>query len=137
VVGQTVKITPDTNLLVRAITGDDARQSKIAQSELERADSVALALPALCELVRVLSRGYGIGSLQIVEAIRRLMDGANVVSNRAAVEAGLALLEAGGDFADGVIAYEGASLGADVFVSFDRKATELLRARGATVRLLP
>src|SRR5438034_694577 len=116
-----MKITPDTNLLVRAITGDDARQSKIAQSELERADSVALALPALCELVWVLSRGYRIGSAQIMECIRRLIDSTNVVANRAAVEAGLALLEAGGDFADGVIAYGGASLGADVFVSFDRQ----------------
>jgi predicted nucleic-acid-binding protein len=41
--------------------------------------------------------------------------------NRPAAEAGLALLDAGGDFADGVIAYEGSWLGADAFVSFDKK----------------
>ena len=56
--------------------------------------------------------------------------------NRPAVEAGLALLEAGGDFADGVIAYEGNWLGAEVFVSFDKKAVELLQAQGQSSRLL-
>lgn len=41
--------------------------------------------------------------------------------NRSAVEAGLAVLEAGGDFADGIIAYEGNWLGGETFVSFDKR----------------
>ncbi len=131
-----MKITADTNVLVRAIVGDDARQSKAAQAALAKADVVALALPALCELVWVLSQGYKISASDIAEAIRRLMNGANVVVNRPAAEAGLALLEAGGDFADGVIAYEGSWLGANTFVSFDRKAVKLLEAKGEPVRLL-
>jgi predicted nucleic-acid-binding protein len=131
-----MKITADTNVLVRAITADDARQSKVAQAELASADVVALALPALCELVWVLSQGYKIPSVEIAEAIRRLMNAANVVANRPAVEAGLALLDAGGDFADGVIAYEGSWLGAEVFISFDKKAVKLMEARGESVRLL-
>jgi hypothetical protein len=48
----------------------------------------------------------------------------------------LAMLEAGGDFADGAIAYEGRWLGADTFVSFDARAVELLKAQGQTARLL-
>jgi predicted nucleic-acid-binding protein len=56
--------------------------------------------------------------------------------NRPAAEAGLALLNAGGDFADGVIAYEGSWLGADTFISFDKKAVKLMKARGGSVRLL-
>jgi predicted nucleic-acid-binding protein len=131
-----MKITADTNVLVRAMTGDDERQSKIAQTELTNADVVALALPALCELVWVLSRGYGLPSAEIAEAIRRLMNSMNVVVNRPAAEAGLALLNAGGDFADGVIAYEGSWLGADTFVSFDEKAAKLVEAQGESVRLL-
>ena len=131
-----MRITADTNILVRAVTGDDARQSKLAQVELQAADVVALTLPTLCELVWVLSQGYRIGAPDIAETIRRLMNGANVSTNRPAVEAGLSMLEAGGDFADGVIAYEGRWLGADVFLSFDKKAAKLLRARGETVRLL-
>ena len=132
-----MKVTADTNVLVRAITGDDARQSKVAQAALAKADVVALALPALCELVWVLSQGYKIPSAEISEAIRRLINGANVVVNRPAAEAGLAVLEAGGEFADGVIAYEGSWLGADSFVSFDKKAAKLMDALGVSARLLP
>ncbi len=131
-----MKITADTNVLVRAVTSDDARQSKVAETELANADVVALALPALCELVWVLSQGYKIPSAEIAEAIRRLMNGGNVVANRPAVEAGLALMDAGGDFADGVIAYEGSWLGAEVFVSFDKRAVKLMETQGESVRLL-
>ena len=131
-----MKITVDTNVLVRAITGDDESQSKVAQLELAKADVVALALPALCELVWVLSQGYKVPFADIVEAIRRLINAGNVVVNRPTVEAGLSLLEAGGDFADAVIAYEGSWLGAEIFVSFDRKAVKLMEARGESARLL-
>ena len=51
-----------------------------------------------------------------------------------AVEAGLAILDQGGDFADGAIAYEGASLGAEEFVSFDKQAVKLLRSQGKHAR---
>jgi predicted nucleic-acid-binding protein len=70
------------------------------------------------------------------EAIRRLVNSANVVVNRPAVDAGLAILDGGGDFADGVIAYEGSWLGADTFVSFDKKAVKLMEAEGGSARLL-
>jgi predicted nucleic-acid-binding protein len=130
-----MKITADTNVLVRAVTGDHPQQSKAARTVLKNADVVALAIPALCEMVWVLSQGYKIPPRDIVEAIRRLMNGANVLVNRPAAEAGLALLDAGGDFADGVIAYEGNWLGADSFVSFDKKAVKLMQAQGGSARL--
>jgi predicted nucleic-acid-binding protein len=85
----------------------------------------------------VLSQGYKISSGDIAEAIRRLMNGENVVVNRPAAEAGLALLDAGGDFADGVIAYEGSWLGADTFISLDKKAVGLIKAQGKSARLPP
>jgi predicted nucleic-acid-binding protein len=129
-----MKITADTNVLVRALTEDHPEQSKAAQQALSKAEVVALAIPTLCELVWVL-RSYKIQPGDIVEAIRRLLNSANVAVNRPAAEAGLALLEAGGDFADGAIAYEGKWLGADVFVSFDRKAIKLIEAQGGSARL--
>jgi predicted nucleic-acid-binding protein len=131
-----MKITADTNVLVRAITGDDRRQSDVAQKELARAEIVALTLPSLCELVWVLLQGYKTPVRDVVRAIRGLIDAGNVAVNRPAVEAGLALLEAGGDFADGVIAYEGSWLGAETFVSFDQKAIKLIEAQGQAIRLL-
>jgi hypothetical protein len=64
------------------------------------------------------------------------MKSANVVMNRPAVEAGLSALDAGGDFADGAIAYEGGWLGAEEFVSFDSKAVSMLQSQGVRARLL-
>jgi len=133
--GQAVKITADTNVLVRALTGDHAEQSKIAQLALRKADIVALTIPTLCELVWVL-QGYQIRSSDIAETIRGLLNSANVVVNRSTVEAGLAFLDAGGDFADGAIAHEGNWLGADTFVSFDKKAVRLMGAQGKSSQLL-
>jgi predicted nucleic-acid-binding protein len=133
---QSVKITADTNVLVRAITGDDPVQSAIARTELANAELVALGLPSLCELVWVLARGYKIPRSDIAETLRRLIAAENVAVNRPAVEAGLAVWEAGGDFADGVIAHEGTHLGAEAFVSFDRQAVNVLRGQGESARLL-
>jgi predicted nucleic-acid-binding protein len=131
-----MKMTADTNVLVRAVTEDQEQQSRAAQSALKKAELVAMPMPALCELVWVLSQGYKIPPTEIAEAIRRLINGANVVVNRPAAEAGLAVLDAGGDFADGVIAYEGKWLGADTFVSFDKRAVKLVEAQGGAARLL-
>ena len=132
-----MKITADTNVLVRALVGDDAKQSKAAQAVLRDAEVVAVALPALCELVWVLAQGYRVPLPEIAQAIRGLLNAENVVLNRTAAEAGLAVLVEGGDFADGVIAHEGSWLGADDFVSFDKKAVKILRAQGTPARLLP
>jgi predicted nucleic-acid-binding protein len=93
-------------------------------------------VPALCELVWVLSQGHKIPSVEIAEAIRQRINCGSVMVNRSAVEAGLSALEAGGDFADGVIAHEGGSLGGEIFVSFDKKAVKLLESQGRLVGLL-
>jgi predicted nucleic-acid-binding protein len=131
-----MKITADTNVLVRAAVQDDAHQARRAAKVLQEADLVAVPIPVLCEFVWVLRRGYKKSVSDISDAIRRLMNGVNVVMNRPAVEAGLSILGAGGDFADGVIAYEGAWLGAEEFVSFDSKAISMLQSQGSRARLL-
>jgi predicted nucleic-acid-binding protein len=130
-----VKITPDSNVLIRAITEDDPRQSAAAQKSLKDAELVGLTLPALCELVWVLARGYRIPAREIGDTVRRLAEAANVAVNRGAVEAGLQMLENGGDFADGIIAYEGRWLGCDTFLSFDKKAIKLLAAAGRKTQI--
>jgi predicted nucleic-acid-binding protein len=131
-----MKITADTNVLVRAVTEDHEHQSRAAQAALKKAELVAIPISALCELVWVLSQGYKVPLSEIAEAIRRFINGANAVVNRPAAEAGLAMLDAGGDFADGVIAYEGNWLGADTFVSFDKKAVKLIETHGGPARLM-
>lgn len=131
-----MKIVADTNVLLRAIVGDDARQSQAAIEAMEQAEIVAVSLHALCELVWVLHHRYDVSRADIAAAIRQLLNTQNVVLNRPAVEAGLLVLDAGGDFADGVIAFEGQWLGGETFVSFDQKAVALLTAAGHSTRLL-
>jgi predicted nucleic-acid-binding protein len=134
--GQEVKITVDTNVLVRAAVGDDVEQSDAATKLMARAKMVAIAVPSLCEFVWVLRSVYRFQSSDIAEAIRTLLAAENVETNRAAIDAGLTVLDAGGDFADGVIAYEGRWLGAETFVSFDKKAVEMLTEQGMAARAL-
>jgi len=131
-----VKIAPDTNVLVRALVADDPKQSKLAQAALANAERVAVTPPALCELVWVLSRGYGVANADISAAIRRLIASASVEADRPLIEVGLAMLDAGGDFADAIIAFEGAALGADTFASFDKDAVKLLKKQGQNALLL-
>lgn len=131
-----MKITVDTNVLIRVAVQDDKHQAHLAAKALQEAALVAVPLPVLCEFVWVLRRGYKISTTDIAEAIHRLMNCNNVVMNRTAVEAGLSILAAGGDFADGVIAYEGNWLGAEEFISFDKKAVSILQSQGKSTRLL-
>jgi predicted nucleic-acid-binding protein len=131
-----MKVAVDTNILVRAAVCDDPVQASIATKVLTDAELIAVATPCLCEFVWVLLRVYGFQPSDAAAAIRALLAAANVEVNRPAVEAGLSVLEAGGDFADGVIAYEGNWLGGETFVSFDKKAVALLTAQGQSARLL-
>ncbi len=126
----------DTNILVRAIVRDHPGQAAIAATLLRNAKVIAVAIPCLCEFVWVLRTVYRFQRPALAAAIRSLLEAQNVEMNRPAVEAGLAMLDAGGDFADGAIAYEGRWLGGETFVSFDREAVEMLRAQGHAGRAL-
>ena len=111
------------------MTNNSVRRHKV----LREAAIIAVALPSLCEFVWVLRRVYGLDLTDIATAIRALLDTANLVVNRPAAEAGLAMLEAGGDFADGVIAHEGNWLGGERSV-VDRKAVDRLLEQGSRLR---
>lgn len=131
-----MKITVDTNVLVRGVVRDDVTQAKAADKTLKEASLIAVPLACFCEFAWVLRRVYSFDQADIATAIQALLATGNVVTNRPAVEAGLALLAAGGDFADGVIAFEGTWLGGETFASFDRKAVTLLSKQGEETRLL-
>jgi predicted nucleic-acid-binding protein len=131
-----MKIVADTNVLLRDALHDDPHQARIAAKLLESAELVAIPVAVFCEFVWVLRQGYKKPAAEVADAIRRLLRSATVVTNQPAVEAGLELLETGGDFADGAVAYEGYWLGAEEFVSFDKQAVSLLKSRGKRARLL-
>ena len=126
-----VRITADTNVLVRTIVQDDEAQAATAQALLLQATVIAVPIPVLCEVAWVLGRGYGHGADEVAAAIRAIIRIDTVVTDAPAAEAGLAALRAGGDFADGAIASQGERLGGAVFASFDRSAVAMLRRHGA------
>jgi len=129
-----VKIAIDTNVLVRMMVNDNSAQKKLALQEMNKATSIAVSVSSLCELVWVLSRFYHFNSATIEHAISTLIETDNVITNRPVVDAGLRMLRAGGDFADGVIAFEGRQLGADEFVSFDKSANKKLVSQNYSAR---
>lgn len=131
-----MRITVDTNVLIRAVLQDDPHQGPIAARLMMEASLIAISLPSLCEFVWVLRRGAKLSTADITQSIRDLIGASNVAINRSAVEAGLTMLEAGGDFADGVIAHEGRWLGGEEFCSFDKEAITLLAQSGQPARLL-
>ena len=129
--GRGVKITADTNVLLRAVVQDDTVQAAMAQALLLRATVIAVPIPVFCEFARVL-RGYGYRAGDIAAAIEAIADIDAVATDSPAVDAGLAALRTGGDFADGAIASQGGRLGGTVFASFDRSAVTRLRSCGAS-----
>ncbi|EFO28678.1 toxin-antitoxin system, toxin component, PIN family [Roseibium sp. TrichSKD4] len=134
--GNRMRISVDTNVLARAVLQDDANQAETASKMLREASLIAVPLPCLCELVWILRRGAKLSKEDVAQTIRDLLEAGNVVMNRPAVEAGLAVHEAGGDFADGIIAYEGNWLGGETFVSFDKRAIDVVSKQGQATTLL-
>ena len=130
--GRGVKITADTNVLLRAVVQDDTAQAAMAQALLLRATVVAVPFPVFCEFAWVLRRGYGYRAGDVAAAIEAIADIDAVATDSPAVDAGLAALRTGGDFADGAIASQGGRLGGTVFASFDRGAVTRLRSYGAS-----
>lgn len=131
-----MKITPDTNVLLRAILNDDVAQSARARSLLAESEEVVLTFVALAELDWVLRKQAKWPRAVVVEVLRGMLSKPNVRCARWTVEEGLAALEAGADFADGIIAYDGAWQRGETFATFDQRAAAVMRDRGTDVLLI-
>ena len=131
-----MRATIDANVLLRAVTKDPPQEALLAAELLERADILAIPLVSICEMVWVLKRLYKKNRRELGDAVRHLLQIEKTRLDRPAIEAGLAFLEAGGDFSDGVIAFEGRRLEGETFVTFDRKAASVLKAANKPYLLL-
>jgi predicted nucleic-acid-binding protein len=131
-----MKAIVDSNVLIRAAVRDNARQARIAASLLRDAEVIVVSLTSICEFVAVLRSVYKIGREDVITALRALLDAGNVEINRPAVEAGMTVMNAGGEFADGVIAYEGRWAGGETFVTFDKNAFPVAAVLGNKAKLL-
>ena len=89
---RTLKIAPDSNVLIRGVVRDDLAQADVADRLMRTASSIYIALSCLCEFVWVLRRVYRLPNARVHAAILSLYNTHNVVLDRPAVEAGLDFL---------------------------------------------
>jgi predicted nucleic-acid-binding protein len=129
-----MRIAVDTNVLVRFLAWDEEDQAAAAAQAIEAADAVVISTIVLCETVWVLRRAYKLPHPEIAATLRALIESKPVEVDRPAAEAGLALLERGGDFADGVILSDAERARAASLVTFNQALGAL--ARPERVRLL-
>lgn len=122
-----MKIAVTSDVLVRAVLRDDETMSFAAERLLKNADLIAVTIPAISEFVDVLQRKHALEAKAIANAVRSLVNAANVRADSSAISAGLAMLRIGGTFDEGVIAFEAQRLGANRFVSFDPESVERIK----------
>jgi len=128
-------IALDTNVLVRYVVEDDARQAARAASLIEGAiaagESLFVSDVVLCEFVWVLGASYGVPRATIGATLRELLRAKHLAfSATDRLARAVAAFGAGrGDFADYVIREQALAAGCDRVATFDRA---LLREAGFT-----
>lgn len=127
----------DTNVFVRYVMQDDARQSPRATRLIESLsadDPGFLPVVVLVELAWVLSGSYGLGRGLVAAAIEALLRSKELVIDRADL-VGQALsrfASAGADFADALIERIATAAGCTATLTFDAGA-----AKSAGMSLVP
>lgn len=119
----------DTNILVRAILGDDPKQSPLARKAIEKARGIAVPVTVIVEVAWVL-KSVGWNRQQIVDALGTLLLQPTVHMDQAAavLEALDAYKTGPADFADYLTLHLSKAMGARKLLTFDRK---LAKAPGA------
>lgn len=127
----------DTNVLVRYLTQDEAKQARLANRLIEETlspdDPGFVSQVALVELVWVLESGYGCDRIEVASIVERLLRSKSLVIERGdVVWPALRVFAAGrAEFADCLIERTGNANECDATVTFDRMA-----AKSTGMRLL-
>jgi predicted nucleic-acid-binding protein len=115
----------DTNVLVRYIAGDDARQTAVAERLMEQSSEAGqplfISLVVLCELVWVLSRSYQQMKAEIVRVLEYILETRLFqVENEPIVRRSLETFRIGrANFADYLIGEICRESGCDDCITFD------------------
>jgi predicted nucleic-acid-binding protein len=119
----------DTNVLVRYIMQDDAKQSAKATRLVESLTGEApgfVTLVSIVELVWVLSSCYGLTRVQLVQALEAVLRAKQLVVDQAdqVVRALRAFAAGSADFADCLIERTASHAGCDKTMTFDVSAAK-------------
>jgi predicted nucleic-acid-binding protein len=119
-------ISLDTNVLVRILVEDDARQTARARALVKRLEAAGetahVADIVLCELVWVLQSCYGLDRAVVAAAVSKLTAAKQLLLDRPGeIASALRAFENGrGDFADYLIREVAKRAGCESVVTFDR-----------------
>ena len=119
----------DTNVLVRYIMQDDARQSALATRLFESLSVESpgfVTLVSVVELAWVLSSAYGLDRDQVVQAFESLLRSKEITVERAEIiwKALRVFQSANADFADCLIERAASAAGCDRTMTFARGAVK-------------
>ena len=119
----------DTNVLVRYIMQDDAKQSPLATRLIEARSAESrgfVALVSVVELFWVMSSAYELDRDQFVEALEGLLRTKELIIERAEIvwKALRMFQTANVDFADCLIERSAAATGCEKTMTFDRAAAK-------------
>ena len=134
-----MKITVDTNILIRFFIKDDKVQTQKVWDIFFEAEEIFIPITVLCEVVWVLSFSYKLNNNLIAEKLKQLIKIPIIIVDKSAVNFGIKCLELNGDFADGVNAFLGTEFFGDnsaKFISFDKKAVKILNSMGIDTILM-
>ena len=118
----------DTNVVVRYLAQDNARQAAIATRLIEGSLSADvrgfISIVTLAEIVWVMSSNYGASRASVAEIVEGLLTAPQLMMERADVlwRALKAYRESEADFSDAVIVELGSDAGCSKTVTFDRQA---------------
>ncbi len=120
----------DTNIVVRFLTADDAREFKAARAVID-GGNVFVPITVCLESEWVLRSAYGFAPDQIADGLRGLAGLPGVsVEEPAVLATALDWMRAGMDFADALHLEK--SKGCTAFLTFDRKLAKAAKALSAT-----
>lgn len=127
----TKTVVIDTNVIVRYLLNDNAQQNAIATQYLDNSE-ITCVLPVMtfCEIDWVLRKKIKIPRLDVINFFERLIKKPNVVFDKPLFEIGLYFLKNGGDFADGVIAYQTQNFSNAKWLTFDKDGRKLAKRIG-------
>jgi predicted nucleic-acid-binding protein len=121
----------DTNVLIRALTGDDPVQSPAARGYIHNNGPVWVSHVVLVETIWVFDSVYGCGKPQLIEALNRIIDNKDLaLEEPLVVRAALALYQSKAKvgFSDSMVLERARSAGHLPLATFDKA---LGKAEGA------
>ena len=115
----------DTNVLVRFVAQDDPVQYALAEAALRASGTIVVSNVVLCEFVWILHQAMKRSRADVSNAVRLLIATRDIELDTAAASAGIAMMDRGGDFSDGVVLLEASRARCDQLLTFDRRFAKI------------